>query len=71
MLSSFVYFKLAFERKFLFTDVTLKRFSTVHENIMSCKSLLVTECSFANLTFCILFDSKVNGLNVSAQIFFS
>ena len=63
--------KNTFERKFLLADVTLKRFSTVHENIMSCKSLLVTECSFANLTFGILFESKVDGLDVSAQIFFS
>ena len=69
MLSSFVCFKLAFQRKLLLTNITLERFRTVHKNIMSCKSFLITEYSLADVTLGILFDCKVNGFDVSAQIF--
>ena len=66
-----MYLKLAFQRKFLLTNVTLKCFSTVHEHVMSCKSLLITKYPAAYVTFGFLFDSKMNGLDMSAQIFFS
>ena len=69
MLSSFVCFKLAFQRELLLTNITLERFRTVHKNIMSCKSFLITEYSLADVTLGILFDCKVNGFDVSAQIF--
>ena len=70
MFSSFMCFKLTFQRKFLLTIVTLKCFSTMHENVMSCKSLFITKYFVAYVTFDLLFDSKVNGLDMSAQIFF-